>query len=236
MKKTKISKLISKYALNGTIETVLIKTNNKNTVVEFTHPDKTLIGKTEMKNSDLKDSELGIFDTTKLIQMLGILSEDIDFNVVEVNNNPVNIELKDNSYNLVFVLADSSIIPTAATLKSTPPFEISIDVNNDFVNRFLNALKAVPAESVTFIPSNDTIDVVVGYSSTSNTNKVKFTQKASCSSSTSTTFSTEHLKNILTSNRDCTGKIEISSQGLMKLSFNEPDFDSEYYVVQASLN
>lgn len=236
MKKQRLTSLIEKYSLSGTIETVTWKTNNKETIIEFTHPDKTLIGKTILKNSDLLDSELGIFDTNKLVQMLSVLNEDINFDILVVNNNPVNIDLKDTNYNLKFVLADASIVPQPAKLKALPEFEITFDVDTDFNSKFLNALKAVPAASVSFKPNNNSIDVIIGYSDTTNTNSIKFSFPATCSTDKTTTFSTEHLKNILTANRGLSGKIGISSHGLMKLDFTDNDFNSEYFLVQASLN
>ena len=165
------------------------------------------------------------------------MNNDIEFNVVEVNKSPISVDIKDKDYNLKFVLADTAIIPKPATLKQLPKFEVKIDMDAAFTDKFLKALRAVNAASVAFKPNDGNIDVVIGYSATTNSNSIKFNNTATCTQTDPvTTFACEHLKNVLTANKGLAGSIEISSQGLMKLTFNNVDFDNEYFLVQASLN
>ena len=236
MKKQQLMTFISKYYLGGEIESVVWSTKNKITSVNFTHPDRTLIGNTTLNDSNISDSQLGIFETSKLIQMVSVLDSDINISINEVAGTTINLNIKDDKYNMKFVLADSSVIPKPATMKQLPEFEIEIAVTPEFVANFQNALKAVTSEICAFIPKGDTIDVVLGYSTTINQNNITFNQAANCKSDEVKMFSSTHLKNILASNKGIDGTILISSNGLMKVNFNSSEFNSEYLLVESQTN
>ena len=217
MKKSNLTSLVEKYSLNGNIESVVWKTTNKNTTVELAHPDKTLIGTVTLKDSDIEDSELGIFDTTKLTQMLSVLESDFMLNIKKIENKPFLIELKDSKFSMNFVPADVDVIPKGASLKQLPPFETEITIDDSFVDSFSKATKALNEGITAFICNDNSVDVVVGYSSATNVNTVKFNIDPVRTETNTSRFKTDYLKSVLLCNRGIPGKLEIASKAASKV-------------------
>jgi len=78
-----------------------------------------------------------------------------------------------------------------------------------------------------------TADVILGFSSL-NTNRVKLKAKTTeATELKATSFSAKYLREILVANKDAKGgKLEISSKGLARTSFNVDNIKSTYYLVQ----
>jgi hypothetical protein len=238
MKKSKLTSLISKYSLGGNIESVVWTTKSGNTTVEMVHPTQTLIGSVKLKDSDIPDSRLGIYDTSRLSQMLGGLSEDFDMDINEQNGKPVAIQMKDKTFKMKFVPADVDIIPKAAKIKQLPEFEMRIKLDDEFIDSYIKATKAV-SEPVTAFEGDSDITVTIGYSDTTNINNVKFQVENKADESNDSfiaTFNTDFLKDVLTANKGLPGVMDISSKGLSRLMFKNEDFDNTYYLVQTSVD
>ena len=79
MIKQKLTRFINKYYLNGTVNSVVLKTNadRKQLSTRFISGDKTLLGEMSMDNWDFETSEIGIYSTDQLIKLLGVVDEDI---------------------------------------------------------------------------------------------------------------------------------------------------------------
>ena len=79
MNKQKLTRFINKYYLNGTVNSVVLKTNanRKQLSTRFISGDKTLLGEMSMDNWDFETSEIGIYSTDQLIKLLGVVDEDI---------------------------------------------------------------------------------------------------------------------------------------------------------------
>ena len=74
--------------------------------------------------------------------------------------------------------------------------------------------------------------MVIGYSSV-NTNRVNLPAEVEeYSEIENVSFNAEYFSNILSANKECeTGTLEISSQGLARLTFKVDDYTSIYYLV-----
>ena len=74
MNKHKLTRFINKYYLNGTVNSVVLKTNadRKQLSTRFISGDKTLLGEMSMDNWDFETSEIGIYSTDQLIKLLGV--------------------------------------------------------------------------------------------------------------------------------------------------------------------
>lgn len=237
MKKSTLTSLIEKYHLAGNIEQVVWKTENGKTTVDLMTPDKTLLGKITLDNTQLENSDLGIYETSKLLQMLGILDSDVDVKLTEVNSKMVSVKMSDRIYDMTFVLADTDIIPKAANLKQLPPMDVVVDIDSTFIDKFLKAFKGVSTEAVAFRTTEGQVEIIVGYSTTLNSNKVKFTNDAEVNGDIEPiAFNSTHLQQIMVANKGLSGKMEISSKGLMKLTFEGSDFHNEYYSVQQQVS
>ena len=71
MNKSKLKSFISKYHLGGTVNSVILNSNNNKLSTRFISGDKSLLGELSMENWDFEDSTLGVYDTEKLLKLLG---------------------------------------------------------------------------------------------------------------------------------------------------------------------
>ena len=233
MNKTKIQQFIDKYNLSGTIESVKWEVANKQLSSQFVAEDKSLIGKVVLKSFESDDAVFGVNTTSELVKMLNVLDETITIGMsADDKGKLLNIKLSDTNFNMKYVLADPAIIPPAAKPKQLPTFEVEIPINGEFITKFIKSKAAVNSLGFAVKTVGEEVDIIIGYSEL-NTNRISF--KTSCTSTKDIgpiLFSAEHLKNILTANKETVGKISISSLGLMKISFDTTDFESEYFIVQ----
>jgi hypothetical protein len=120
-------------------------------------------------------------------------------------------------------------------LKKLPPFDLSILVNDDFIKTYVKAKGALDVATFAVISNGKKSEatIVLGHG-TRNTNKVKIkvdTEKAV--EMDAIEFSAPYLREILVANKDAEkGKMEISSKGLARLTFQTDDIKSTYYLVQ----
>ena len=78
--------MINKYHL-GEIEQVKWKTSNKILSIDFMTLNKEVIGNITHKDFDLEDSELSIYETKKLLNLLSITQGDLLFNLEKTKKN-----------------------------------------------------------------------------------------------------------------------------------------------------
>jgi hypothetical protein len=70
--KLDLTTVISKYYLNGMIESVRWEIKENNIHIAFNAPTKDMIGYVKAKNFPLEDSTIGIGNTTQLNKLVGI--------------------------------------------------------------------------------------------------------------------------------------------------------------------
>ena len=88
--KSILQSVISKYYLN-VCESVKWKVNSNNLSIDFMTPSANVIGKITCKNFPLEDSELAVYDTKKLSNL-----------IYEIRSRPQNIFLKENYRYVIF--------------------------------------------------------------------------------------------------------------------------------------
>ena len=71
--------------------------------------------------------------------MLGVLSDDIDFDITKTDDKAISLKFKDGSTSVNYMLADLSVIPSVPDLKQLPEFNITINLDDVFINRFIKA-------------------------------------------------------------------------------------------------
>ena len=103
----------------------------------------------------------------------------ITINHKEVRN--YSVGMRDKSTQLEYVLSEESIIPKAPKLKQIPDFTVSIDIDSDFILRFLKA-KAALSDQTNFTVMYDDLSeltsIMIGYSESMVTNKISFEVKS----------------------------------------------------------
>jgi hypothetical protein len=132
------------------------------------------------------------------------------------------------------MLADLSVIPVVPDLKQLPPFDVEIDIDSTFVDRFNKAKSALSDEkNFTFQCKGGSGKIIIGYSKT-NTNRISIDVNCKCEGDVDgISFSADFLKEILNANKDASSaSMKISTQGLANLKFDVDNYTSEYYLVE----
>jgi hypothetical protein len=238
MKKTILDTFIKKYNIGGNIESVKIVVKDKELITSAITDDKNVMAHVKVTDfTALDDIEIGIYDTAKLKQMIGVLGEDIEISTNTKNDKVTSLNFSDQSTNVQYVTSDLAVIPVAPNIKKIPDFNAEIELNNEFISKFIkakNALSDVDTFTLTMNKKNK-LEMVIGFTNT-NSNKITLNVTAKEGKdkvSKPISFSAKYLKDILTSNNDCEGAVLRSSDlGLANISFTKDNFVSTYYLVE----
>jgi hypothetical protein len=241
MNKQTLTSVIDKYYLNGTVESVKWVIKDKSITVDFITPMKNLVGKVISPNFDLEDSEIGIYNTSQFYKLVKIMNDTV---VLKLNKSergtPLELTLADNQYDLNYYLSDLNLIETVPTINEPADYDAELDIDNDFISKFTNAKKAL-GDVKQFTAKSEVNDGIMellitigegnGYA-----NKIKFKTKCEALFGLDEIpFPADVMMEVLKANEDATeGKIKISQEGLMKISFKEDGIESTYYLVRLS--
>ena len=236
MNKQKLTGFIEKYSLGNTIESVPWSIKDNTLTTDFVSEDRTLLGNVTLNSFELDDSEVGIYNTNQLQKMISVLSSDITVKLKKADERAIAIDMTDGEVSLNFMLSDLDIIPKAPKLKTLPDTTVVIDIDNDFITKFVRAKNALSESDNFTVISNGITQIILGESDT-NTNKININVKTVTNSKLSAiSFNANYLKEILAANRDhTTGKMEVCAGGLAILSFSNADYTSKYYLVQTNV-
>ena len=229
MEKVKFDGFISRYNLGGEVESVMVKSEDSNLSVRMISDDKTLLGDVTVTNTDFPNGEFGIYTTSQLKNLLGVLDSTID--VEEVTGA---LKFSDKGTKMQYMLAAPSVIPAVPDLKALPPFNVEITLNDEFVNKFIKSKGALSdADTFTFTCKDNNGEIILGYSSI-NSNRISISVDCKCDGDVEPiAFSAKYLKAILLANKGSnSSSLKISSQGLAHLNFVDGDYTSNYYLVE----
>jgi hypothetical protein len=234
MEKSRINRFVSKYNLAGLVESVKWESKEGSLSTSFISDDKSVLGTVTLSDFGFDDSTFGVYDTTKLTKMLGVLSDDIDFDITKTDDKAISLKFKDGSTSVNYMLADLSVIPSVPDLKQLPEFNITINLDDVFINRFIRAKSALPDENnFTFTCKDNSGKIILGHSNI-NTNRINIAVDCTCDGDVEPiSFSANFLKEILVANKEAKdATLKISSDGLAHISFEVDEFKSDYYLVQ----
>ena len=236
MNKQKLTGFIEKYSLGNTIESVPWSIKDNTLSTDFVSDDRTLLGNVTLNSFELGDSEVGIYNTTQLQKMISVLSSDITVKLKKADERAIAIDMTDGDVSLNFMLSDLDIIPKAPKLKTLPDTTVVIEIDNDFITKYVRAKNALSESDNFTVISNGITQVILGESDT-NTNKININVKTVANNKLSAiSFNANYLKEILAANRDhTTGKMEVCAGGLAILTFSNADYTSKYYLVQTNV-
>ena len=135
------------------------------------------------------------------------------------------------------MLSDTSIINEPPHMKSVPEFELSVDITSQFISKFIVGKSALP-DTNTFTVVTDEIDgktstkIVIGHSAV-NTNRVTLPVTTPRFENIDTiSFNANLFREVLLANKECeSATLEVSSEGLAKISFKVDYFTSTYWLV-----
>lgn len=236
MEKSKFEKFINKYNLGGSCESVVYSVKGKTLSTRSISDDKNVLCEVTAPSMGIEEGEYAVYETAKLRSLLGVVNEALAVNVKKSGDKNIGLTFSDSDTDVTFVLADTTVIPTVPDLKTLPPFNLTIQMNEVFINTFVKA-KGALSDVDTFAVMNDgsstTTDIVIGFSAT-NTNRVRIKAVANEAVQVDPImFSAKYLREILVANKDAkNGLLEISTKGLSRVTFEHDGISSTYYLVQ----
>jgi len=239
--KTYLQSIISKYYMEGLIDSTKWIIKDNQLIIDFISPNKNLVGKIVVDNFIFVDAELGVFDTTKLNKLISITNRDIQLEAIKAGKKCTKLILSDNQFTISYTLADTMLISKAPQVEE-PEYEIEALLENDDILAMIRAKTALTDVNTLIIQPYETIDgksqleFIFGnndeysnkisyYISQLTKNEVNKTYKIS--------YDLELLKLIMNANKEISrGKLYISLSGIIKLEFENNDIKSTYFLIQ----
>ena len=232
MDKSKLVKFINKYYLGGNVNSVAINSDGKGLSTRFVSGDKSLLGEVKLNNYSITEADFGVYQTDALLKMLSVLDNDISVDLVKAEEKAISLDAKDSGAKVRYMLSDLSVINTPPQLKQIPEFELLLNVDKTFVSKFISGKGALPDTESFTIVSGDNPEVVIGYSSIA-TNRVAVpVENQTDNTIDNISFNANLFKDVLEANKECESAVlEVSSEGLARITFNVGDYESTYYLV-----
>lgn len=241
LSKAYFQSVIQKYYLNGIVESTRWNFKDNNLYLDFVSPASDLVGSIVAKNINVKDAEIAVYDTTRLLRLLTITNKDVFVDLIKNGTKFIKLTIADNQFDLIYSLADLSLIRKAPDVEE-PNYELKIELSNDDINSLAKAKNAL----------NDTADLVFNLEEEISGNgkkvEIKFGNddefsdrvsyycrnvKTELSSIPKIIYNADLLKEILVCNKEMEkAEIFISLAGLMKISFVDDKIESKYFLVQ----
>ena len=233
MNKQRLTRFISKYYLNGTVNSIVLNSKSDKLSARFISGDKTLLGELSMDKSQIEECEVGVYNTEQLSKLLGVLDDDINISVVKSGDKSIALKVSDAHSSVNYMLSDVSVINKPPQLKEIPEFQLKIDVTPNFISKFISGKGALSeTDNFTVITDENGTKLVIGYS-TVNTNRVTIPVTTSESVNIeNVSFNANIFKEVLSANKECeSATFEVSDQGLSRITFKIDDYTSTYYLV-----
>ena len=238
MDKNRLSRFISKYNLAGLVESVQWNSENKTLSTRFISDDKTVLGLVTLNEFEFEDSSIGVYNTNTLKSLLNVLGNDVNLTLKKVEEKPISLSLTSDSTSVQYQLADLAVIPNVPELKQLPEFNITIDMDSNFIEKFIKAKSALSdIDNFTVLTEKGKLKIVIGYSNI-NTNRVELVVNDNYDGEVKPiSFSAKYFKEILSANKEANkATLAVSKDGLSHVEFAVDGFTSSYYLVEVQLS
>ena len=235
--KLTLQSIINKYYL-GENESVKWDIEDKTLEIRFMSANKEVIGGLTHTNFDLEDSELAIFDTKKLINLLNITTGDVLVELEKTHKIFTKMMISDQNFNLSYALADLLLISKVGTV-TEPTWDVVINLEKEQVSNLVKAKSALAEVDNMVITTELDLNKELMCKFTfgdehGHNNKITYQLYGDIKDQNiKIPFNSNIFKTILNVNKDLdSGTLKISSKGLMKLNFTSGDTICEYYLVR----
>ena len=239
MDKQQLVSVIEKYYLNGIHEKVKWTVKDKKITILFTSATKDLAGSVEADNFDIEDCTLGVYDTNKLLKLIGITNQFVQLNIESKNGIATKLNIADMEYDLTYHLADLRMMPmeTMVLDESQITFGYQFDIDAEFIERYNKAKKALGSDEVRIQALFNSEDEKGIYftlgGKTSHDDKISFQAPAPSFEvpSSEYQFNANYLFEIFSENKGAEGIGWFDENGILKLQFTtENSIKSSYYL------
>jgi hypothetical protein len=235
--KSIIQSIINKYYL-GTNETVRWDVNDKHLSIDFVTPTKDVIGNVSCTNFQLEDSQLAIYETKKLQNLIGICNGDLLLELEKTQAIFTKLKISDMNFNLTYALSNPLLVGKVGTV-NIPEWVVELNLTSEDVDNIIRAKSALSeidnmlVTTTQDLDGQDVVEFVFGDEHGHN-NKITYQISGDIKEQDiKLPYNSSMFKTILQANKDMNGgKLFLSSMGLMKLEFNSDSINSEYYIVR----
>ena len=235
--KAVVQSVINKYYL-GLNESVKWVVNDNMLNIDFMTPTKDVIGSVTCNDFELENSQLAIYDTKKLSNLISICNGDLLLELEKTNKVFTKLNISDMNFNLTYALSDPLLISKVGTV-NTPEWVVELDLTSEDIDNLIRAKSALAqidnmlVTTTQDLDGEDVCEFVFGDESGHN-NKITYQIQGDIKQSDlKIPFNSDMFKTILQANKDMDGgTLYLSSMGLMRLEFNSDDIASEYFMVR----
>jgi hypothetical protein len=235
--KLTVQSIINKYYL-GTNESVKWEIKDNELNIDFMSPTKDVIGNVTCNNFSLEDSQLAIYDTKKLANLISICNGDLLLELEKTNQLFTKLKISDMNFNLTYALSDPLLIDKVGTV-NVPEWVVKLDLTSEDIDNIIKAKSALAqidnmlVTTTQDLDGNDVCEFIFGDESGHN-NKITYQIAGDIKEQDlKIPYNSDMFKTILQANKDMDGGVlYLSSMGLMKLEFNADSISSEYFMVR----
>jgi len=235
--KITLQSIINKYYL-GENESVKWDINDKTLTIKFMSSNKEVIGKLIHNNFDLEDSELAVYETKRLINLLNITTGDVLLELEKTHKVYTKLLISDQDFNLSYALADLLLIEKVGTVNE-PKWDVDLNLEKEYVSNLVKAKSALSEVDnmviTTELDTNNELMCKFTFGDEQgHNNKITYQLYGEIlDQNLQLPFNSNIFKTILNVNKDLdSGSLKISSKGLMKLEFTSGDTLCEYFLVR----
>ena len=232
-----LQSIINKYHL-GEVSSVKWKIQDKVLSIDFMSINKEVIGNITHTDIDIEDSNLAIFDTKKLLNLVNITSGDLLINFEKTKSIYTKMFLADSDFNLTYALSDPLLIGKVGTVDE-PKWDMVLPLEKEQVDNLVKAKSALAGiGNMTISPDTDLdggdLCVITFGDEQGHNNKITYNLTGEIrQADISIPFNSDIFKTILNTNKDLEeGTLYLSYQGLMKLEFKSLNTTSTYYMIR----
>jgi hypothetical protein len=241
IKKVDLQSFINKYYLKVNEHVVWSFMDNTLTV-NFTTPSKDVIGNVKCEDIEFENVDLPIFNTKKIQSLVDLCEGEILMEVEKTNKVPTKLKISDEKFNTVYALADALLIPKVGTIREIK-YDIELELNPEDVLNLVKARSAMSETAKLVIGTTKDLDgdpvceVILGEEG-GHDNKISYQLRGKINKmGTKMPFNLDKFRDILNVNKNSDeGLIQLSTEGLMKITFKKGKITSTYFMVQQAEN
>ena len=237
MDKQTLMGFVNRFYLGGQTQSAPVVSTKDTLSCSFINSAKSCVGDIVLAKNGFGNYEMGLYEIQDLIKLLNVVDGELVVEANEVGDvvSQLVIKQKNNNTKVNYGLARLDVVSKKPDLTNVPDFELELKIDKHFISSFISG-KGALSDVSTFAILSDGVEakVVIGYSSSTQSNKVTIPVEAKKISSLDDAifFDADTFKEVLTANKDCeSATLYVSSAGLAKVSFKVDDFDSTYVLV-----
>jgi len=240
IQKLELQSVISKYFLNGLIESVKWVVKDNTLTIDFNSPNREMIGQVIHSNFPLPDSEIAIYNTSQLNKLLAITTGLIEMKLTANNKIFTKIIFADKNYTLNYSLADILLIQKPGRVDREFDFEVVCDLNGESLDAMIKAKNALQSDNVVFnvgknFDGESVLELIFGEPNlhTNNISYIIPDMFFNDAPEFKLPFDSEIIKTILVNNKDSeNSRLSLNTMGLLKLEFAKDNIKSTYYITR----